>query len=178
MDQLEYTSTVLAPIDIVALLKICARMGKPWSQRDIAYELQIGQSSLNRALKNAEELLLYNPVRKQVSVMRLEDALVHGAPYFLAPKWGGEARGVPTSWAAPPLSDLLAVDDPLIPVWPDPNGEVRGIALEPLHKNVPQAARKDPLLYEMLALVDALREGRAREMRLAQKELHRRLNWE
>lgn len=37
-----------------------------------------------------------------------------------------------------------------------------------------EAARRDPALYELLALVDALRGGRARERKLAQDELARR----
>ena len=36
----------------------------------------------------------------------------------------------------------------------------------PLYKNVPTAARRDPKLYELLALVDAIRDGRARDERL------------
>jgi len=38
---------------------------------------------------------------------------------------------------------------------------------------VPQAARVDPMLYEALALVDALRGGRARERSIASEELSR-----
>jgi hypothetical protein len=40
---------------------------------------------------------------------------------------------------------------------------------------VPQAALEDKRLYELLALVDALRDGRARERELAVKELTKRL---
>jgi hypothetical protein len=40
---------------------------------------------------------------------------------------------------------------------------------------VPKAARRDPVLYELLALVDALRDGRARERRMAERELSTRL---
>jgi len=43
-----------------------------------------------------------------------------------------------------------------------PNGDTRGIALEPLYKTAPIAALRDPVLYEFLALVDAIRDGRAR----------------
>lgn len=167
---------LLAPLDIVVLLKICAKGSQPWTQRDIANELFMAQSSVNRAMKAGEALKLYSATRKTVNVSRLEEALVHGARYFLAPKRGGEARGMPTSWAAPPLCDELAVSDELIPVWPDPTGEVRGIAFEPLHPSVPKAARLDHLLYEMLALVDSLRAGGARECKLAQKELHVRFH--
>lgn len=35
----------------------------------------------------------------------------------------------------------------------------------------PVAALKDPLLYEQLALIDAIRDGRPRERQLAEREL-------
>lgn len=46
----------------------------------------------------------------------------------------------------------------------------------PLHKNVPKAALADPRLYELLVLVEALRDGKARERKLAVKELSKRLD--
>jgi hypothetical protein len=58
------------------------------------------------------------------------------------------------------------------------NGECRQAAhgaASPLHKNVPKAALADPHLYELLVLVDALRDGKARERELAVKELSKRL---
>jgi hypothetical protein len=63
----------------------------------------------------------------------------------------------------------------MAPVWPDPEGEVRGEELRPLYRSAPGAARKDPALYELLALVDAIRGGRARERNLAVEELKGRL---
>jgi len=36
------------------------------------------------------------------------------------------------------------------------------LGLEPLYKSVPQAALRDPILHQFLALVDAIRDGRAR----------------
>jgi hypothetical protein len=69
------------------------------------------------------------------------------------------------------LRHQIVTGGELPPVWPDPDGEVRGGSFEPLHKAVPHAARKDPRLYELLALVDALRDGRARERQLAEKAL-------
>ena len=62
------------------------------------------------------------------------------------------------------------------PVWPDPDGEVRGESLAPLHKSVPYAAKNDAQLYALLALVDAIRGGSARERDAARKELERRLS--
>jgi hypothetical protein len=50
-----------------------------------------------------------------------------------------------------------------------------GLTISPLYPTVPAAARHDPMLYELLALVDALRVGRAREQTLAREMLARRL---
>jgi hypothetical protein len=57
----------------------------------------------------------------------------------------------------------------------DTEGPVRGYSFAPLHKNVPLAALEDARFYELLALVDALRDGRARERDLAGRELKKRL---
>jgi hypothetical protein len=51
----------------------------------------------------------------------------------------------------------------------------RGVALEPRYKTVPSAALRDSVLYEFLAIVDALRDGRARERKIAERELIKRI---
>jgi hypothetical protein len=43
--------------------------------------------------------------------------------------------------------------------------------VEPLHPSVPFAANQDAKLYEMLALFDALRVGKARERGMALERL-------
>ncbi|MFA7336894.1 MAG: hypothetical protein WC028_08890 [Candidatus Obscuribacterales bacterium] len=60
-------------------------------------------------------------------------------------------------------------------MWPDPQGKARGYQLSPLYGSVPKAASMDSSLYELLALVDAIRDGRARERKLAAEQLHQRL---
>jgi hypothetical protein len=86
---------------------------------------------------------------------------------------GAPTRGVPTAHSAKPLSDLIAGGDAF--VWPHVDGTVRGQAIAPLYPTVPDACLGDERLYELLALVDALRVGRARERELAVKELEARL---
>ncbi|MEW6207134.1 MAG: hypothetical protein AB1631_02120 [Acidobacteriota bacterium] len=73
------------------------------------------------------------------------------------------------------MNQMIAPGDEPIPVWPYPEGKKRGIALTPLYKTVPVAALRDPMLYKYLALVDAIRDGRARERRLAEQELSKLL---
>ena len=167
---------MLGQLDVLVLLKIIAKSGEAWTQPELASELFLSQSMVSRALKTADSMNLYSPSRRRVNAKPLEDALVYGARYFLAPKRGGEVRGMRTAWAAPPLSNEIATAEPLPPVWPDPMGDSRGLLLEPLHPNVPKAARLDPNLYELLALLDVLRVGGARERNLAVKALHERLS--
>jgi len=45
----------------------------------------------------------------------------------------------------------------------------------PLYEKLPLAAMEDPLLYELLALFDALRIGQARERELAGQHLEERM---
>jgi hypothetical protein len=101
--------------------------------------------------------------------------LVHGVKYAFPAKRGEVTRGVPTSFAAEPLKSEVSFSNELIPVWPWRDGEARGAELEPLYKSVPGAAIRDQKLYELLALVDAIRDGRARERNLAERDLVHRL---
>ena len=59
--------------------------------------------------------------------------------------------------------------------WPDPEGDVLGQAVKPLYRSVIIAAKQDPKLHDLLALVDALRLGRARERKIAEMELQKHL---
>jgi hypothetical protein len=52
---------------------------------------------------------------------------------------------------------------------------VRGESFSPLYKSAPYAAKNDSELYQLLALVDGIRGGRAREREIAKKELKIRL---
>jgi predicted TIM-barrel fold metal-dependent hydrolase len=58
-------------------------------------------------------------------------------------------------------------------VWPDAEGNVRGLGVVPLHRGVPAAAQKDKRLYELLALIDLLRGGRARERQWAEQRIEK-----
>ena len=105
----------------------------------------------------------------------LEEFLLHGVRYAYAPRSGALTRGLPTGHAAPPLNKIIVQPDEPPPVWPYAHGTVRGYSFAPLYPTVPEAALRDPVLYELLALVDAIREGRARERDIAAKELNARL---
>lgn len=105
----------------------------------------------------------------------LKEFLLHGAKYAFPATLGSLTRGIPTAYAAPPLATRVSQPNEPPPVWPDSEGEQRGVSFHPLYPTAPFAARKDRLLYEFLALFDALRGGAARERQLAGQFLSERL---
>jgi hypothetical protein len=103
----------------------------------------------------------------EVNRGNLIEFLLHGVRFAFPPTLGGVTRGVPTAHAAPALVGRLAPSDLLPPVWPHPEGNTRGRAFEPLYRSAPVAAAADPRMYAVLALVDAIRGGTARDRRVA-----------
>ena len=165
----------LKPQDILVLLKLIVLRDTIWSYPMLAKSLFMSQSEVHASIQRAEAACLFDRHRSRVLRSSLFEFLVHGLKYAFPATRGGSTRGIPTGYAAPPLNRLIhgASGDP--PVWPDPDGEVRGYELSPLYRSVPKAVAVDPELYELLALVDAIREGRAREATLAIEELKSRL---
>ena len=151
----------LKPQDVCILLKIVALDGAPWSYSQLAYELGMSASEVHAGVKRASQacLLRLQEGWGTPDAAALEEFLVHGLKYAFPPVRGGLTRGIPTSRAAPPLNRAALHSAEPPPVWPDEKGEVRGYGFSPLYKSVPFAVRRDARLYELLALVDAIRSG-------------------
>jgi len=160
------------------LLKLVAKGDQSWTYNSLAMELDMSPSEVHYAAKRAVASRLSIKQGKQIRVhsQNLLEFLSHGIQYCFYPERGGISRGMPTAQAAAPLKDKFIGDNEMPPVWPDPDGRVRGESFKPLHKSAPKAAQKDEQLYQLLALVDAIRGGSAREKAAARKELEQRLN--
>ena len=143
--------------DVLVLLWLAHVPEPPPSLRALAADTRLSLASVQRALQRLERVGLYDAPRRRVREPHAEEFLIHAARYVVPPERGGETRGLPTAWAASPLASELASTSELAPVWPDPEGTVRGLEFEPLHAVVPELARAHEDFYELLALVDALR---------------------
>jgi hypothetical protein len=171
------TQPSLKSQDVVVLLKLISYGGRRPSMAMMAMDLLISPSEVHGALKRLidSHLVSASAQGHRPLLPAVEEFLVHGLKYVFPAKRGELTRGVVTSHAAEPLRRHFAASPDPPPVWPHPEGTQRGVSLEPMYKSVPAAALRDPALYEMLALVDALRDGRARERKLAEKELTERI---
>jgi len=169
---------ILKPQDVVILLKLVALGPQPWTFQRLAVELSISQSEAHAGVRRAVAARLMSDTATATGrpiLPALKEFLIHGVRYAYPPERGELTRGMPTGYAAPPLNKVIVQPNEPPPVWPYVEGTVRGYKFAPLYPSVPIAASRDPKLYELLALVDAMRDGRARERGLAAKELESRL---
>jgi hypothetical protein len=134
-------------------------------------------SAVHGAVRRAHAagLLVEAAADSAVVTPALREFLIHGAKYAFPAERGAAARGIPTAHGAASLANAFPPSEDAVPVWPHPQGTVFGQAFRPIHPAAPDAAQTDPLLYEVLALLDALRGGRARDRKLAGELLEQRV---
>jgi hypothetical protein len=167
----------LKPQDVYVVLKLVAAGSRRAPYSYLALDLVMSPSEVHASVKRARASgLLHGPdLGSRPNIAALEEFLTHGLKYVFPAERGELTRGVATSYGAAPLRALIAPTDDPIPVWPYEEGKQRGVSLAPLYKTAPMAALRDEPFYGLLVLADALRDGRVRERKIAEAELHRRL---
>ncbi|MDO8369050.1 MAG: hypothetical protein Q7T20_19795 [Saprospiraceae bacterium] len=155
----------LRPQDLVVLLKLLLEKEGAWNQISLAKSLSISQSEISASLKRSAYARLLQNKGKAVARQPFLDLLQYGVPFMFPQQPGAVVRGIPTAHSAEPLVHLISSSENF--VWPYAKGHMRGHSILPLYPSVIQAVDLDPQLYEYLALIDAIRVGRAREKNLA-----------
>ena len=164
----------LRPQDILVLAKLLSYRGPRPPMAQMGIDLSISSSEVHAALKRLalSRLISSDATGNRPLLEPVQEFLVHRLKCAFPAKRGEVTRGVPTSYAASPLNRRIQPGSELLPVWPCAEGAQRGVTLEPLYKTVPAAALRDPFLYELLALLDALRDGRDHRGGLVQPMRH------
>lgn len=168
----------LKPQDLLVLLKVAAHPQQRWTYAGLGESLVMSASEVHASVKRAVASGLatmagrgdWSPVRPA-----LLEFVEHGARFVWPATPGPVKRGVPTSFGISPLRELINAAPGEAPVWAHPAGTAKGPSLAPLYRSVPVAAQSDSTLHRLLALLDALRAGRARERALAAELLRREL---
>lgn len=155
--------------------------GSPYTARALELQTGISKTQINLSLKHCMEIGLAKTDRRlgvpRANTRALLDFIVYGLKYVFPARAGGLTRGVATSFAAPILAKRLISAGEHVLVWPYARGNTMGMKVDPLFKTAPDAARKDPEMYALLALIDAIRLGQPRESELAASILHERLEF-
>lgn len=163
--------SLLRPVDVAVALRLSREPGSRFET--IADDLGMSVSVAHGAVMRLRHAGLVQPDSRKVNRHALLEFLAHGVKYAFPPSRGGSARGVPTAHSAPVLADQLVAEDVI--VWPSAEGSTVGESLTPLYDRAPSLALRSPPEYEMLALIDAVRIGGARERSLALDALRDRI---
>lgn len=155
----------MRPQDVVLLLKLCLREQQTWQNQELAKSLFISPTEISFALRRCQYARLLDASGREVARRAFTEFLLYGLPVVFPTQPAALVRGLPTAHSAPPLAAYLQAEQ--LYVWPDAHSEQWGCAIAPLYPKVPAAAKADTQLYELLALTDAVRVGRARERQLA-----------
>ena len=157
--------------DILVVLKLLSKLiaNQSWNQRELADELGISIGEINASLKRNQKSGFLDAELIPVKYA-IKEFLLHGFKYCFPAELGQPTRGIKTAYAAPFIAEQFASQE-LPPVWPDPEGDERGIEFKALYKSVPFAIKKDQQLYRFLVLLDILRSGRKREINFAKDML-------
>lgn len=168
----------LKPQDLLVLFKVSAHAKPRWTYAALGEALSMSASEVHASVKRAVASgLAVMHGRGDWSVVRsaLLEFAVHGVRYVWPAVLGPNKRGVPTAFGVSPLREKLTAAVGEAPVWAHPKGSTKGPSLSPIYRSAPQAALADPALHRLLALLDALRAGRARERTLAAELLRQEL---
>ncbi len=163
----------MSPLDVVVLLKIISLGDQSCNQKPLAEALFMSQSEISKSFARSRYAGLLDPSGKKVRKLAFMEFLQYGIAYAFPQQPGAVVRGIPTAHSASPLNEVIQSTEPY--VWPSGKGTLRGQSIIPLYPSVVDAVQNDPKLYELLALVDALRVGRAREKEIAIVELQKRI---
>jgi hypothetical protein len=150
----------LRPQDVVVLLGLLVRHGSRPPIARLGEELALSASEVHASLKRLEQARIIGADAggAWLRLQAVEEFLVHAVKYAFPARRGEVTRGVPTASSALTIDGQS--DDTALPlVWPHPQGQVTGTALQPLYRTVPKAALRDPALHELLAIVDVIRNA-------------------
>lgn len=165
----------LRPHDVAVVLQLVISAQKTYVELSDA--IGISASEVHEAVRRLRSArLLGVSAFRDVRARAVEEFLVSGVRYAFPGELGPIVRGVPTAHSGPKLSEHFGASASGSPaedvlVWPYEEGTVRGVSLTPLYQAAPRTAKRNPALYELLTLIDALRTGRARERQLAKTML-------
>ncbi|HRW22300.1 MAG TPA: hypothetical protein P5509_10015 [Bacteroidales bacterium] len=166
----------MRPQDVLVLLKIIAIGNDNWFNSDLSKSLHISASEITEALNRCKIAGLIDSKKRIVHINSFKEFLIYGLKYVFPAEPGTMVKGIPTAHSAPPINQYISEGKDIY-VWPFAKGTMRGQAIEPLYRTLPAVALEDQKLYELLSIVDTIRVGRAREIKIAKEELEKRLKY-
>ena len=159
----------MRPQDVSILLKIISLGNQPWQMAGLSNELYISISEVSESLNRSQLAGLIDYNKKIINRRNLMEFLEFGVRYVFPQKPGSMVRGIATAHSHPLMKKKFVSE--VNYVWPDNDGELIGLLIEPFYLKQVKAVKSDTLFYELLTLVDVIRVGKVREIEYAIKKL-------
>lgn len=165
-------SISLKPQDVAILAKLLAIKGEDWRQIDIAIGLGISQGEIAKALYRLTKAGLIH--EKRVNRTAALEFILHAIKYIFPAEVGALTAGVPTAISSP-FHEKMVVQGSDVYVWPSVHGQRKGQMIKPLYPELAEAALKDSEFYGLMSAIEILRIGRARERKMAEQYLEKKI---
>lgn len=163
----------MRPQDVAILLKIVSKNSENWQLAEIANSLRISISEISESLNRSRIAGLIDYNKKKVNRQNLMEFLEHGVRYVFPQEPGSMVRGIATAHSHLSMKKKFLSD--LGYVWPDNNGKIVGLKIEPFYPKQVEAVIEDEVYYKLLSLVDVIRVGKVREVKYAVNELRKNI---
>ena len=168
MDQIS-----LKPQDIALLVKLITKKNNDWTQSELAQELGLSQGEIAKSLNRLKKSgLIYEKKANRSAALEI---LLHAIKYFFPAQLGPMAVGVPTSISSPTHEKMVVQNGDEKYIWPSILGKTRGQTIRPLYPKLAEASLKDKEFYDIMSALEIIRTGRARERKLAEQFLEKRI---
>lgn len=165
------TNRVLKPQDIVVLGKLITDDIWP-TQKEIASTLELSQSEISHSLKTLQQAGLINVVQKRINKLAVLEFIVHAIKFFYPSEKLGVGRGFKVGPSSSYFSKRVQRDEQFDYVWPDSEGETKGVIISPLLPHLSKKMKENEKLMLYLNVIEVFRGlGGVRHQQEAQKAL-------
>jgi len=167
--------------DIAVLIKLLLKQSskEKIEFKSIAYELYISQSEVTKSIRRLEKsrlLIRYSDERLELNKHALEELFIYAVKYLFPAEINIATRGMAAAYSSPGIKTQILSEDTY--VWPYIHGHIKGLALTPIYKTLPDALDRtaDNDFYEIISALDIIRLGGRRENKIA-KEILEKYIW-
>jgi hypothetical protein len=166
----------MRPQDVAVLMKIVSLGNEPWQLSTLSNNLHISLSEISESLNRSKLAKLIDGDKKKINRLNFMEFIEHGLRYVFPVQVGTLVRGIPTAHSHPSIKNKIMAE--IEYVWPDSKGNTLGLSIEPLYSKQVFAIKEHPAFYSAMALLDIVRVGKVREVKIALNELKNLLLYE
>ena len=164
--------------DIAILIKLLLKHNakEKIEFKSIAYELYISQSEVTKSIQRLEKsklLIRYSDDNIELHKHGLIEFFIYGVKYFFPAEINIATRGMAAGYSSPHFKKLILSEENY--VWPYLNGDMKGLALTPIYRTLPNALERTPdeNFYVIISALDLIRLGGKRENKIAKETLEK-----